>query len=125
MDCRGRCDRHLLTSVRVVRERNLPGWRVFSHFTSVSQADQFSSQCLPLTVWRGMRLLLRWVPLVGYDELKARVVVELENEKEDCAGEVKDLLSDLKKKMMRDKIVVEKSRTPVFLGFCANVSMFN
>ncbi len=45
-----------------------------------------------------------------YDELKARVVAELENEKEDCAGEVKDLLSDLKKKMMRDKIVVEKSR---------------
>jgi polyribonucleotide nucleotidyltransferase len=45
-----------------------------------------------------------------YDELKARVVAELENEKEDCAAEVKDLLSDLKKKMMRDKIVVEKSR---------------
>ncbi|MFC1845041.1 polyribonucleotide nucleotidyltransferase [Thermodesulfobacteriota bacterium] len=45
-----------------------------------------------------------------YDELKARVVAELENEKEDCADEVKDLLSDLKKKMMRDKIVVEKSR---------------
>jgi polyribonucleotide nucleotidyltransferase len=45
-----------------------------------------------------------------YDELKARVVGELENEKEDCAGEIKDLLSDLKKKMMRDKIVVEKSR---------------
>ncbi len=46
----------------------------------------------------------------AYDELKARVVVELENEKEDCVGEVKDLLSSLKKKMMRDKIVVEKSR---------------
>ena len=46
----------------------------------------------------------------AYDELKARVVAELENEKEDCAGEVKDRLSDLKKKMMRDKIVVEKSR---------------
>ena len=46
----------------------------------------------------------------AYDELKARVVAELENEKEDCAGEVKDLLGDLKKKMMRDKIVVEKSR---------------
>lgn len=45
-----------------------------------------------------------------YDELKARVVVELQNEKEDCGGEVKDLLSDLKKKMMRDKIVIEKSR---------------
>jgi polyribonucleotide nucleotidyltransferase len=45
-----------------------------------------------------------------YDELKARVVAELENEKEDCVGEVKDLLGDLKKKMMRDKIVVEKSR---------------
>ena len=45
-----------------------------------------------------------------YDELKARVVAELENEKEDCAGEVEDLLGDLKKKMMRDKIVVEKSR---------------
>jgi len=45
-----------------------------------------------------------------YDELKARVVAELQNEKEDCAGEVKDLLGDLKKKMMRDKIVVEKSR---------------
>ncbi len=45
-----------------------------------------------------------------YDELKARVVSELESEKEDCTGEVKDLLSDLKKRMMRDKIVVEKSR---------------
>jgi polyribonucleotide nucleotidyltransferase len=45
-----------------------------------------------------------------YDELKARVVAELENEKEDCAREVKDLLGDLKKKMMRDKIVSEKSR---------------
>ncbi len=45
-----------------------------------------------------------------YDELKARVVAELENEKEDCAGEVKDLLSDLKKKTMRNKIVTEKSR---------------
>ncbi len=45
-----------------------------------------------------------------YDELKARVVAELENEKEGCADEVKDLLSDLKKKMMRDKIIVEKSR---------------
>ncbi len=45
-----------------------------------------------------------------YDELKARIVAELENEKEDCADEVKDLLGDLKKKMMRDKIVVEKSR---------------
>ena len=45
-----------------------------------------------------------------YDELQARVVAELENEKEGCAGEVKDLLSNLKKKMMRDKIVVEKSR---------------
>jgi polyribonucleotide nucleotidyltransferase len=46
----------------------------------------------------------------AYDALKARVVAELENEKEDCAGEVKDLLSNLKKKMMRDKIVLEKSR---------------
>jgi polyribonucleotide nucleotidyltransferase len=46
----------------------------------------------------------------AYDELKAKVVSELENEKEDCADEVKDLLSDLKKKMMRDNIVVEKSR---------------
>jgi len=45
-----------------------------------------------------------------YDELKARVVAELENEKEDCAGEVKDLLSDLKKRTMRNKIVAEKSR---------------
>jgi polyribonucleotide nucleotidyltransferase len=45
-----------------------------------------------------------------YDELQARVVAELENEKEGCAGQVKDLLSNLKKKMMRDKIVVEKSR---------------
>ena len=45
-----------------------------------------------------------------YDELKARVVAELENEKENCAQEVKDLLSNLKKKMMRDKIVFEKSR---------------
>jgi polyribonucleotide nucleotidyltransferase len=46
----------------------------------------------------------------AYDDLKARVVAELENEKEDCVGEVKDLLSSLKKKMMRDKIVFEKSR---------------
>ena len=46
----------------------------------------------------------------AYDELKARVVAQLENEKEDCAGEIKDRLSDLKKKMMRDKIVFEKSR---------------
>ena len=46
----------------------------------------------------------------AYDDLKARVVAELENEKEDCADEVKDLLSSLKKKMMRDKIVIEKSR---------------
>jgi polyribonucleotide nucleotidyltransferase len=45
-----------------------------------------------------------------YDELKARIVAELENEKEDRAREVKDLLGDLKKKMMRDKIVFEKSR---------------
>jgi polyribonucleotide nucleotidyltransferase len=45
-----------------------------------------------------------------YDELRARVVAELENEKEGCGGEVKELLSNLKKKMMRDKIVVEKSR---------------
>jgi polyribonucleotide nucleotidyltransferase len=45
-----------------------------------------------------------------YDELKERVVAELENEKEDCANEVKDRLSDLKKKMMRNKIVVEKAR---------------
>ena len=29
----------------------------------------------------------------AYDDLKARVVAELENEKEDCVGEVKDLLS--------------------------------
>ena len=46
----------------------------------------------------------------AYDELKARVVAQLENEKEDCADEIKDRLSDLKKKMMRDKIVFEKSR---------------
>jgi len=45
-----------------------------------------------------------------YDELKERVVAALENEKEDCADEVKDRLSDLKKKMMRQKIVVEKAR---------------
>jgi len=45
-----------------------------------------------------------------YDELKERIVAELENEKEDCANEVKDRLSDLKKKMMRHKIVVEKAR---------------
>ena len=45
-----------------------------------------------------------------YDELKERVVAELENEKEDCANEVKDRLSDFKKKMMRNKIVVEKAR---------------
>jgi len=45
-----------------------------------------------------------------YDELKERVVAELENEKEDCGEEVKDLLSDLKKKMMRQKIVVDKAR---------------
>jgi polyribonucleotide nucleotidyltransferase len=46
----------------------------------------------------------------AYDELKARIVAELESEKEDCADEVKDLLSNLKKKMMRDSIVFEKSR---------------
>jgi polyribonucleotide nucleotidyltransferase len=46
----------------------------------------------------------------AYDELAARVVAELEKEKEGCSAEVKDLLSNLKKKMMRDKIVVEKSR---------------
>ena len=46
----------------------------------------------------------------AYDELQARVVAELATEEEDCADEVKDLLSDLKKKMMRDKIVTEKSR---------------
>ncbi len=45
-----------------------------------------------------------------YDALKVRVVAELADEKEDCAAEVKELLSNLKKKMMRDKIVVEKSR---------------
>jgi polyribonucleotide nucleotidyltransferase len=45
-----------------------------------------------------------------YDELKAKVVAELENEKEDCGDEVKDLLGDLKKKMMRQKIVVDKAR---------------
>ncbi len=45
-----------------------------------------------------------------YDDLKERIVAELENEKEDCANEVKDRLSDLKKKMMRHKIVVEKAR---------------
>jgi len=45
-----------------------------------------------------------------YDELKERVVAELENEKEECANEVKERLSDLKKKMMRNKIVVEKAR---------------
>jgi polyribonucleotide nucleotidyltransferase len=45
-----------------------------------------------------------------YDELKARVVAELENEKEGCGDEVKDLLSELKKKMMRNKIVAEKAR---------------
>lgn len=45
-----------------------------------------------------------------YDDLKAKVVAELENEKEDCGDEVKELLSSLKKKMMRDKIVHEKSR---------------
>jgi len=45
-----------------------------------------------------------------YDELQTRVLAELENEKEGCAGEVRELLSNLKKKMMRDKIVVEKSR---------------
>jgi polyribonucleotide nucleotidyltransferase len=45
-----------------------------------------------------------------YDGLKERVVAQLADEKEDCANEVKDLLSNLKKRMMRDKIVVEKSR---------------
>jgi len=45
-----------------------------------------------------------------YDQLKERIIAALENEKEDCADEVKDRLSDLKKKMMRQKIVVEKAR---------------
>jgi len=45
-----------------------------------------------------------------YDELKARIAEEMESEKEGCAGEVQEMLGNLKKKMMRDKIVVEKSR---------------
>ena len=45
-----------------------------------------------------------------YDELKARIVEELKDAKENCAAEVKEHLGNLKKKMMRDKIVLEKSR---------------
>jgi polyribonucleotide nucleotidyltransferase len=45
-----------------------------------------------------------------YDEVKERVVSRLEEEQEGCGGQASELLSALKKKMMRDKIVVEKSR---------------
>ena len=45
-----------------------------------------------------------------YDEIKAKVIGRLEEEQEGCGGEAAELLSALKKKMMRDKIVVEKSR---------------
>lgn len=45
-----------------------------------------------------------------YDELKDAVVAELESEFEDSAKTVKELLSDLKKSMMRSRIVKEKSR---------------
>ncbi len=45
-----------------------------------------------------------------YDEVKERVVSQLEEEQEGCGGQASELLSALKKKMMRDKIVVEKSR---------------
>ena len=45
-----------------------------------------------------------------YDEVKERVVGRLEEEQEGCGGQASELLSALKKKMMRDKIVIEKSR---------------
>jgi polyribonucleotide nucleotidyltransferase len=45
-----------------------------------------------------------------YDEVKERVISRLEEEQEGCGGQASELLSALKKKMMRDKIVVEKSR---------------
>ncbi|MGW8160865.1 MAG: polyribonucleotide nucleotidyltransferase [Desulfobulbales bacterium] len=45
-----------------------------------------------------------------YDELKQKVVAELADEKENCGAEVGDILGNLKKRMMRDKIVIEKSR---------------
>ncbi|MFC1523378.1 polyribonucleotide nucleotidyltransferase [Thermodesulfobacteriota bacterium] len=45
-----------------------------------------------------------------FHELEARVLPELETEFEDCNGEAKEYLYDLKKTMMRDRIVKEKSR---------------
>lgn len=45
-----------------------------------------------------------------YDELKQKVVSQLEEEQEGCGKEAAELLSALKKKMMRDKIVVARER---------------
>jgi len=45
-----------------------------------------------------------------YDELKAKVVSQVEEEQEGRGSEAAELLSSLKKKMMRDKIVVGKER---------------
>ncbi len=45
-----------------------------------------------------------------YDDLKKNVVSQLEEEKEGCGKEAAELLSALKKKMMRDKIVVARER---------------
>lgn len=45
-----------------------------------------------------------------YDELKSRVAVELEKEREGCSNEVGKLLSEQKKTMMREMIVRDKAR---------------
>jgi len=45
-----------------------------------------------------------------YDELKERVVSRLEEEQEGCGSQAAELLSALKKKMMRDKIVISRER---------------
>ena len=45
-----------------------------------------------------------------YDELKDRIVSQLEAEQEGCGGEAVGLLGALKKKNMRDKIVVSRQR---------------
>ena len=45
-----------------------------------------------------------------YDELKERVVSRLEAEQEGCGSQAAELLSALKKKMMRDKIVISRER---------------
>jgi polyribonucleotide nucleotidyltransferase len=44
------------------------------------------------------------------DELKERVVTALEAEREGCARQAADFVSDLKKRMMRNRIVQDKAR---------------